>query len=611
MGRQTWASADQHKWLSSKLDSFMEHQQNRKLYMFWKPMEGEYFSLWPPGEDEDIDKLKKRLCAWFNNNSQTIKKGVSTKKKVVELYFTEKSEKATRLTASQLWAKTDGNYQEKVKDKVEAEVAAQGVAMNRSVGIIRREIEMAFAAEPEHVKESIKAELLRLKEESVPAPSNPETSNQATSSPRTPQDYATAIKHLSNAILRFCDTVQDQTGFCVSIYAGGPDPSKGGKLCTVAHHVGRNPLGHNFGQAHVEYQAHIVDPYRAFLHTVFSPELCASRSLTSSSSESQGVKEDVAGPKDASNSGDSRDSAQSKDSSLNDPVPTPSSDSDQRSPPSTTTDIHVPAPSPDQRSPPPTSASEKSAQSEDLPANSVSSAPMDDSFLQRLHPSLRPKELLLQTPNSSQLIGESSSISISSSNDVPTTTISEINSETTGQTDLSPRPTDCPPNLSPSLADHPPLSSQPITPPVRDGFIFPDNLFGDNSSGIPPTPSSNSNTSPPLSPEPAEQWSDLLASVVKKPAKQVVSPDVLPAPKKPVKSRAKRVDAAPPVDEDTTGRGRRVSKAPLKEITTLTTDESGKQQIKDARGKPIETQTAAKKRKHEKENTKPKKRSKK
>ncbi|KAG6835451.1 hypothetical protein H0H93_001319, partial [Arthromyces matolae] len=50
---------------------------------------------------------------------------------------------------AELWSKTDSNYELKVKPRVDAELLSSTVDPRKAVAIVRRNINLAFADEPE------------------------------------------------------------------------------------------------------------------------------------------------------------------------------------------------------------------------------------------------------------------------------------------------------------------------------------------------------------------------------------------------------------------------------------------------------------------------------
>ncbi|KAG6810001.1 hypothetical protein H0H92_013741 [Tricholoma furcatifolium] len=224
-------------------------------------------------EQNPIQEKKKQLRQWFNNNSQKMRKQ-STQNPALAFFDAEKLSKGKQtLHASEFWSKT--NYKEKVKPLVKAELAALNVPANRSLPIIKRHIRAAFDAEPEASRQLIYAEIeegkVRAKAEAKAAAETPVS--------RTPAQVAAVLQCLPNTLVKFCNAIQDSTGFYCSVIAAGPDPTNGGRICSVAHHAGLNKLGHNFSQAHAGYKENFVGPYVAFVRSSYTQDDLDSQAL--------------------------------------------------------------------------------------------------------------------------------------------------------------------------------------------------------------------------------------------------------------------------------------------------------------------------------------------
>ncbi|KAG6819303.1 hypothetical protein H0H93_013166 [Arthromyces matolae] len=307
-GRKSWATPEQASWLREKLDLFIDHQKAQKTHTFWPKMEREWFERFPieshtvtpeSGSDAESDsepskpacdvKLQKkfdapktpwqRLKAWFNNNAQKTQKQSGSARFMENFLDEEVRDKGTRAPhPAELWSKTDSNYELKVKHRVDAELASSSVDPRKAVAIVKRNICAAFAEEPDHVKDKMieMASALKKTADDVEE-SDDDTTDLAQDSGNEDEDITSAedmsrfIHALPGVLMKFCKAVKRRTGFNVSVVCGGPDPSSGGKVQTMAAHEGTNQLGHSFAQAHVGYQEHWLRPYVAFAKSCFNP----------------------------------------------------------------------------------------------------------------------------------------------------------------------------------------------------------------------------------------------------------------------------------------------------------------------------------------------------
>lgn len=108
----------------------------------------------------------------------------------------------------------------------------------------------------------------------------------------TPEQYMMYVQHLERSDISFYISVSAQagigavglsfakglkqrSGWIISVYAAGPDVLLGRKTSKISIHIGVNEFGHSFCMAHPKHEKEIMDPFTAFVDSVFKdPSSC-------------------------------------------------------------------------------------------------------------------------------------------------------------------------------------------------------------------------------------------------------------------------------------------------------------------------------------------------
>ncbi|KAG6871563.1 hypothetical protein C0992_010733, partial [Termitomyces sp. T32_za158] len=203
------------------------------LNKFWPGFERKWFKRWPAMLDDDsavispedrdlklgsvIAAKKKQLKEWFQNQSQSMKRG---KKNGASIDFNPKSSR--RLQATEVYAAK--YYESKIKPKVDEKLSAMEDRPRYTIGVVKNTIKEAWDAESEEVRLEVLEEVNNARKKLL-SPSE---------SVRTPQHYATVIESIPAVIERINQTLHEQTGWIWTILGGGPDPTyPGGQVRTV------------------------------------------------------------------------------------------------------------------------------------------------------------------------------------------------------------------------------------------------------------------------------------------------------------------------------------------------------------------------------------------
>jgi hypothetical protein len=74
---------------------------------------------------------------------------------------------------------------------------------------------------------------------------------------------------LPDVIQDFCDAMNERTGWCFTVLAGGPDPSQDAAIRTYSICKGEDMYGRSFARAYNDFNDGILKPFSSFMQTVF------------------------------------------------------------------------------------------------------------------------------------------------------------------------------------------------------------------------------------------------------------------------------------------------------------------------------------------------------
>ncbi|KAH9479049.1 hypothetical protein JR316_0007624 [Psilocybe cubensis] len=251
-----WAVPDQIEFMSTRLPQFQDAQRNKTIAEFWVKLYAEFFLRWKGPEDEvqpnsvqpkkrkkDNQKLpqtstpieldhaawiklrKTQIANWFNNRG----KGSENRRQGPAIVIGSAGPSQRALSELNVYSKR--YYNEKIRSRVEKELKKHSGPAH--IALINKCISEAWDMESKDVKEEIRAETKRLKVLLK------EDRSENTEQP-TPQEYAKAIMEAPGQITSFLQEMYKRTGWCLSVIAGGPDPSRQGKIRTISIHMGKD-----------------------------------------------------------------------------------------------------------------------------------------------------------------------------------------------------------------------------------------------------------------------------------------------------------------------------------------------------------------------------------
>ncbi|KAH9477997.1 hypothetical protein JR316_0010230 [Psilocybe cubensis] len=269
-----WATPDQIEFMSTWLPQFQDAQRNKNIADFWVKLYAKFFLRWKGPEDEvqpDLVQLKKRkkdnrklpqtstpieldhaawiklrktqIANWFNNRG----KGSENRRQGPAIVIGSAGPSQRALSELNVYSKR--YYNEKICSLVEKELEKQGGPAH--IALINKCISEAWAMESEDVKEEIRAETKRLKELL-------KEDRSGNSEQPTPQEYAKAIMEAPGQITNFLQEMYKRTGWCLSLLAGGPDPSRQGKIRTISIHMGKDKFDQFYSCAYPDFQENVL-----------------------------------------------------------------------------------------------------------------------------------------------------------------------------------------------------------------------------------------------------------------------------------------------------------------------------------------------------------------
>ncbi|KAF7437526.1 hypothetical protein PC9H_000044 [Pleurotus ostreatus] len=269
-------NAEQKAFLESLIDTFLENRKKSTLHKFWPVLYRQWFERYPIVEDtsiQDAEERRKDLAAkvekkreylnrWYHNHA-------SAKVRAVVLVTHQKKTRRPQLV--QMYCKK--YYSSRIKPLIVKELNGKVPTRKEFLALLHVHSTAAFDDETPAVKAQMNEEYQKRLSEPVEEPEEE----------ITPSSYAAAIKSIPIHFNAFAQELNSRTGWSFTLFAGGPDPTNGGRINTAAFHSCENMAGLSFSDATPNFTSKLVTPFATFLRTVYTPEDCASRALNSTS----------------------------------------------------------------------------------------------------------------------------------------------------------------------------------------------------------------------------------------------------------------------------------------------------------------------------------------
>ncbi|KAG2006694.1 hypothetical protein CC2G_014450 [Coprinopsis cinerea AmutBmut pab1-1] len=237
---------------------------------------------------EDLAKWKaereEAVVRWFYNHDSSVKDSAPELR--IEL-APPKEINARALTKPQLYSKK--YYNQRVMKNVNDAIAKMPAPPKRKemIDIISKVTYDTFTNEtPEILAEvdRLEAEAAeeRQKMKDILKNAFVDDFSERVQVDEAPDVYCRHINALDTIFQGLLPVLAKKTGWSFSVICGGPDPMKtNGEIRTRSYHEGRSPEGLSFSKVHPTYESSYVNPYSAFLHMIYPPEVRQSRVVQS------------------------------------------------------------------------------------------------------------------------------------------------------------------------------------------------------------------------------------------------------------------------------------------------------------------------------------------
>ncbi|KAF8157394.1 hypothetical protein BJ912DRAFT_1070409 [Pholiota molesta] len=297
MTRQHWTTKSQRQWLLDKFPEFVKARESGttakkffpKVFTEWR----DAFPIDAPTPKElaeavnmsDAVKKKraekyKQIKAWFHNtNRGIVTAGIDTSRGILKIKRKSKRPQEwqiyQRLTYKDHWKPIIDKEWQKFRDEWEEKNGSESKPPHSRFAFMNVFLKTKYAEETDEMKERVQ----ELRDQ--PGSGEEDDAEDDNSANKRNKNFQQAIHKLPRTMLAMAESLAKQTGWSISILAGGPEPHQGGEIKAFMIHSGTTPEGDDFSQflGEDEYNEHIAAPFDDFLHAAFPEDVCDSRAL--------------------------------------------------------------------------------------------------------------------------------------------------------------------------------------------------------------------------------------------------------------------------------------------------------------------------------------------
>ncbi|KII82913.1 hypothetical protein PLICRDRAFT_180913 [Plicaturopsis crispa FD-325 SS-3] len=281
-----WTTTEQHEFLLTYVDAYLDAQEKSDFHCFWPSLEEGWFKRWSEKEKlfpdhsqrkltdaeeklstDAVNAQRNRLKTWFRNNTSERRSQRAKKNPLLNLVKAS-TKKKRRAQLIEIYAKE--RYAEEVQSTVAEQMSAipPGERKNSSLRVMKTALNKAWATASDEVKARIKALRDLANAEVDQGPEN------------TPESMQRAIDAMPAALIETMRCIHQQTGLAITVMVGGPWPKRNGRIGTQSFHIGtETELGNNFAQAQRNYDADFLGPWGSHLKKVYPKHVRDSRKL--------------------------------------------------------------------------------------------------------------------------------------------------------------------------------------------------------------------------------------------------------------------------------------------------------------------------------------------
>ncbi|EMD30814.1 hypothetical protein CERSUDRAFT_100966 [Gelatoporia subvermispora B] len=290
------STPEQLEFLISLVPLFRQYQQKKMPRLFFPLAETQWFDRWPEWKqlfDGDVMPVlteaetkeyqtaiferKQRLKNWFNNYKGDLgRKAMRTKPLsawLVDMVTRPRGQRAPQL--AELYS--HHYYTTKVQPVVRAYVQSRleaGETIEGYLSIVKRLTRECFENETDEIKNEIEA--MREIERSALAMALEDEEHEQSN---TPESYKRSLDDFPAVIRQLIAELHRRTGWCITVMAGGPDPSDGGAIRVMSVHAGVGESGHNYAKADPNFSSTSMNSFIRFVKSVFPKEIRITRAL--------------------------------------------------------------------------------------------------------------------------------------------------------------------------------------------------------------------------------------------------------------------------------------------------------------------------------------------
>ncbi|EDR04482.1 uncharacterized protein LACBIDRAFT_304605 [Laccaria bicolor S238N-H82] len=283
MTRASWADKDQHNWLDSRKAQFIEvNQQKAAAKEFFPDVVKDFREKWPvsPATPEEVEKASseesatkkkrekydKRVRDWFHNNTRNVASNggthgilkVKAKPKMLQAWQAYHA-----LTYQTKWKPFIQERWTAYQEEWATEHPEESKPAKGRFQIMVEFIKEKYAGETPEIRAECEEYRKNRRDETPTALAGEEATKNI--------ELQSAITRLPRSLAAMGASLMEQTGWNITILAGGPSPEHDGMIVSFLSHTGKTKSGETFEKflGKQDYDASLLLPFERFLNSSF------------------------------------------------------------------------------------------------------------------------------------------------------------------------------------------------------------------------------------------------------------------------------------------------------------------------------------------------------